>query len=370
MSSLTAKDIDQRMNILFTCAGRRNYLAGYFRDAADAPINIIGADMDPLAPALQECDVAYIVPSVFAPDYIDRIIDICAAERIDVIISLNDHELPMMASERDRIEKTGAKVLVSSSEVIDLCFDKMRSAEWVTSLGLNSPRTETSVEIVKAALAKGELDFPLIVKPRWGSASIAVLPVHSLEELDAAMILVRSQLTRAGLMPKAATGQSDDDPELSPVIIQQMIQGREYGMDVLNDLEGKTQSIYVKEKMGMRSGETDRACLRDSPELTQIGRQLGAALGHIGNMDCDILVENDVAYVLELNPRFGGGYPFTQSAGGDFPGAIMSWLEGKPADIESFGRKYDTVYSKADKIIECKPRGMDVAEAFRKRAEG
>ena len=80
---------------------------------------------------------------------------------------------------------------------------------------------------------------------------------------------------------------SKQDQEKS-VLIQQMIPGTEYGLDILNDFTGRTVQVYVKEKLAMRAGETDKSVLRDRPELEEIGWQVGQSLGHIGNVDCDI----------------------------------------------------------------------------------
>jgi len=334
------------INVLFTCAGRRNYLAGYFRAAREG-VRIVGADMVPHAPALQECDVGWLVPSVFAPDYVEAIARVCEAESIDVLISLNDHELPVLSRGRERIERTGARLLISAPEVIDLCFDKLRTAEWLAGLGIGTPRTFTDLAEVHAALDADTLSLPLVVKPRWGSASTATFSVHSRAELDHAYALVTADVLRGS----AAAHSGAEVAEDQRVIVQQRLGGTEYGVDVLNDLHGAPCSVYVKEKIAMRSGETDRACLRDEPRLLACAQRIGAALGHIGNLDGDFFLDGDAVAVLELNPRFGGGYPFSHTAGADYPAAILAWLDGEPFDTAGFARRYDAVFAKADGLV-------------------
>ena len=334
------------MNILFTCAGRRNYLAGYFRAAREG-VRVVGADMVAHAPALQECDAAWLVPSVFDPGYVEAIARVCETESIDLVVSLNDHELPVLARARARIERTGARVLVSAPEVIDLCFDKLRSAEWLAERGIGTPHTLTDLAAVHAALETGELSLPLVVKPRWGSASAATFSVYTREELDHAFALVTAEVRRGVDAPHSG---GEAAPE-ARVIVQQRLAGTEFGVDVLNDLEGRPRSVYVKEKIAMRSGETDRACLREEPRLSALGERIGAALGHIGNLDCDMFVDGEDVAVLELNPRFGGGYPFSQSAGANFPAAILAWLDGGDVDTATFGRREGEVFAKADGLI-------------------
>ena len=104
--------------------------------------------------------------------------------------------------------------------------------------------------------------------------------------------------------------------------------GDEFGLDVMNDLDGRNVGVSVKKKLAMRAGETDKAVTMDLPEVREMGRRIGEALGHIGNLDVDIMQRADGAYcVLELNPRFGGGFPFSYEVGVNLPKAIIQWLK-------------------------------------------
>ena len=86
------------MNVLLTCAGRRHYLARYFRDALSGQGLLIGADMDPTAPALAACDRSYQVPAVTSPDYINRIVEIIKGDDVQMVFSLSDLEVGLLAN--------------------------------------------------------------------------------------------------------------------------------------------------------------------------------------------------------------------------------------------------------------------------------
>ncbi len=336
------------MNILFTCAGRRHYLLQFFKEALAGGGKIIGADMQLSAPAFAMADVTYIVPAVYAENYTEKILEICKAEKVDAVISLNDLELPVLAAAREKFESIGVKIIVSSDAVIDICFDKWKTFKFGESIGLNQPKTYLTLDDAKAALASGEIDFPLVVKPRWGSASIGIdFPMDS-EELELSYRLQKTKVMRSILSEASKTDAG------RAILIQEKIGGTEFGIDILNDFNGETQQVYVKEKLAMRAGETDKAVLRNIPELEAIGKKLGDALGHIGNLDCDFFASNGKYYLLELNPRFGGGYPFTHMAGGHFPEAILAWLRGETFDFSKFSRNYDQVFAKADTLIPVK----------------
>ena len=286
------------------------------------------------------------MPSVHDPSYAARVAGICARERIDVVLSLHDVELPILAAGRERIEAGGALLLLSRDEVVELCFDKLATREWALANGFDAPWTTTDVGLAERAVAAGELAFPLVVKPRWGLASIAVHTVESVEELAAAVTLVRHQLARSVLATASA-------PDMSrAVLIQERLPGTEFGIDVLNDLDGTVRSVYVKEKLSMRSGETEKACLRDRPDVAAVGRALGTRLAHVGNLDCDVFVDGDRVVPLELNPRFGGGYPFSHAAGADFPAAILAWRAGRDVDCDAFPRRHDVPFAKTVGLVE------------------
>ena len=101
----------------------------------------------------------------------------------------------------------------------------------------------------------------------------------------------------------------------------------------------------------MRSGETDGAMTVDFPELCQLGQSVAERLHHIANLDMDVFVNETGLYVLELNARFGGGYPFSQIAGANIPAAIVAWLQGLPCDPSWLKISYGVTAYKGITII-------------------
>ena len=333
------------MNILFTCAGRRTYLLKYFREQMGDKDKIIAADMQLTAPALSVADVKVMVPAVYDEHYVEALHQICEMHNVDVLISLNDLELPILAENKLSFENIGVNVLVSSSEVIDICFDKLKTADFITSIGLKPPKTYRNLESATQAILDGELKFPVVIKPRWGSASIGIEFVDNIDDLRIVYELIRRK-TSKGMLGEVS--QLDDDF----ILIQEKITGKEYGLDIINDLEGNNVAVAVKQKLSMRAGETDKATTVDNPELHRIGEVIGRKLAHIGNLDCDILEMGGEYYILELNPRFGGGFPFSYEAGVNLPKAIINWIEGKDFDIRELEPVYGLTFAKCDYLVD------------------
>lgn len=331
------------MNILFTCAGRRRYLLKYFKEVIGNSGNIIAADMQLSAPALTAADIKVQVPGVYADNYLDTVLDICKKYDVKVLISLNDLELPILSARKKDFEAIGVNVVVSDPEVIDICFDKYKTAQFIESLGLKTPKTYIDYNEAVDAIRTGVLKFPLILKPRWGSGSIGLEFVDDLEELEMVYKLDKKKVQKSIL----ATASTDE----KFLLIQEVIKGAEYGLDIVNDFNKKHRGVSVKQKLSMRAGETDKAITVDNARLREIGSVIGKSLKHIGNLDCDVLERDGEYYVLELNPRFGGGYPFSHEAGVNIPKAIVAWSQGEDVPDSVFVPEYGKMFSKCDILL-------------------
>lgn len=331
------------MNILFTCAGRRCYLLKYFKKVIGHSGNIIAADMQLSAPALTAADIKVQVPGVYADNYLDTVLDICKKYDVKVLISLNDLELPILSARKEDFKAIGVNVVVSDPEVIDICFDKYKTAQFIEGLGLKTPKTYIDYNEAVAAVKAGTLKFPLILKPRWGSGSIGLEFVDDLEELEMVYKLDKKKVQKSIL----ATASTDE----KFLLIQEVIKGAEYGLDIVNDFNRNHRGVSVKQKLSMRAGETDKAITVDNAKLREIGAVIGKNLKHIGNLDCDVLERDGEYYVLELNPRFGGGYPFSHEAGVNIPKAIVAWSQGKDVSDSEFVPEYGKMFSKCDILL-------------------
>lgn len=335
------------MNILFTCAGRRTYLLKYFKENMTADDIIVATDMQLTAPALTAADIKIQVPAVYDPTYIDVTLGICREYKIDALLCLNDLELPILAENKAKFKALGVTVIVSDPKVIDICFDKYKTAQWTESIGLNAPKTYVRLADAKSALAKGEIAFPLFMKPRWGSGSIGLESIADMEELDIYYHLLLKKIKKTIL----ATASIGDEY----IMIQEKLTGEEFGLDVMNDLQGNNVGVSVKKKLAMRAGETDKAITVDIPIVYEMGKKIGQNLHHIGNLDVDIMQRANGDYcVLELNPRFGGGYPFSYEAGVNMPKAILQWLKGEKVDSGILHPQIGRMFSKNDYLVEIK----------------
>jgi carbamoyl-phosphate synthase large subunit len=332
-------------NVLLTCVGRRNYLVRFFQHALDGHGQVFAADASGDAAGMQEAQRAFLLPPLSHPRYLSHLLTLCTRNEVRLLVSLNDLELELLARHRDEFEARGVTAVVSSPEVIRACFDKLETGRRLAGMGLKVPRTWTSLTAAEAALASGELSFPVVVKPRWGSGSIGTSFPGDLEELRLAFPLAHRQVRRSIL-----AGASAADLE-SAVLVQQLIAGQEFGMDVVNDLSGAFVTVLPRRKLSMRAGETDKAVTHEDERLVELGGRLSRGLRHVGGLDCDVIDSPEGLYVLDLNPRFGGGYPFSHAAGANLPAALLAWARGQQPRPEWLQQRPGVTSAKYDTVV-------------------
>jgi carbamoyl-phosphate synthase large subunit len=339
------------MNVLLTCAGRRTAIISAFQDALRGEGLVLACDTDADAPAMQQADRAFLVPPVEHEDYVGALLSICERQRAGLLIPALEPELPRLARHRSRFTDIGTRPMISTLEVINRCHDKLEAARLLHSWGLQAPRSFVELEAVREALAKGEISFPLILKPRWGVSSIGLQMVEDREELELAFRLSRKQIPRTVL---AGASAADLD---RCILVQERLPGDEYGLEVINDLEGRYACTYVKRKLRMRNGQTDRAMSVFDPRLEAVGRTIGERLGHMGMLDCDVFAAGDQVRVIDLNPRVGAAYPFSHAAGANFPAALIAWARGQTPDPRWLRVEPGVTVSKGEQFFAKHPSG-------------
>ena len=106
--------------------------------------------------------------------------------------------------------------------------------------------------------------------------------------------------------------------------------GQEYGADVYVDMKsGKCTSVFVKKKIKMRAGETDKSVSVKDPKLFALLQDFVEKCGFLGMIDIDIFLTDGVYYISEVNPRCGGGYPHAHACGVNMPRQVLVNLAGR-----------------------------------------
>jgi carbamoylphosphate synthase large subunit len=312
--------VNEKLNILLSSVGRRSYLVEYFQRALGQSGKVHVSNSDKHTPVFNITSNSVVTPKIYDESYIPFLLKYCMENHINAIVPLFDVDLPILSKNVKLFSDLEIRIIVSKRSVINICNDKWQTYKFLLKNNLSTPKTFVSLNEAKDNLDNGIINFPVIIKPRWGMGSISVFVACNKEELYVLYNKVKQDIKTSYLKYESSKNFED------AVLIQEKLGGDEYGLDVINNLDGVYMNTIVKRKLAMRAGETDSAIVVDNVILKNLGRQLSNHLGHISNLDVDVFLENGIAYVLEMNARFGGGYPFSHLAGVNLPLAIVEWL--------------------------------------------
>jgi len=315
------------MRVLLSSVGRRGYLTKYFKQAVGNAGEVWGADSSSYAPAFRYCDHVVLLPKVGEAGYADKLLALCKKSKIDMVVPLIDPELEILAAEYDRFRSNGVMAMVSPARTIDIAFDKYKTYLHAKQAGIDVPETVTTIEEALKFISVGKFSWPVMVKPRKGSASMFTTCCRNEGELMLAF-------------------QTCPGP-----VIQQFVPGEEYGYDIFCDGDFKPVSVFCKRKIAMRAGETDKAVSVNDKKLMDLGVKIAQAFPVFGPADVDVKTGKNGPMLLEINPRFGGGYPCSHLCGADFPAKLIAICKGQKL-IPDIGNYPAGVYMfKQDEII-------------------
>jgi carbamoyl-phosphate synthase large subunit len=292
-----AKSNAEKATVLISSVGRRSQLVEGFRQALSAlgvAGRVLGIDRNPeTAPAAYLVDKCFPVPACCAPGFIDEVLAIAVAEDVRLIVPTIDTELAVYAASRQRFAEQGISVAVSDMETIDLACDKIRTHRWLLENGFPTPRQAGVEEVL---LHPEAWTFPLILKPRSGSASLGISMVQSLQGLH-----------------EAAAGSAGK-------IVEEIAGGDEYTVNVFVQ-NGRCVCAVPHRRLETRAGEVSKGVTVRDERLIGLATRIAEALpGARGALNIQCFAEPDGAVkVIEINARFGGGFPLADRAGARFP---------------------------------------------------
>ena len=302
-------------NIIITNVGRRGYLVEYIKEIKSFTGKVFVSDCDATASGLYgNNDGRFILPRPVDNEelYVQELTKLCKEQQIGIVIPVIDPEIFILSNYRDQMLAEGINVIVSDKRVLDICYDKLQMNAFLSSNGFLVAQTFTDIDSFIKAYNEGRITFPVIVKPVYGSGSVETSIVDNLDKVKS--------LFHDGLM------------------IQEVLKGTEHGCDVFNTFVKEPVRCVVKKKLSMRSGETDKSITINNIELQQVGIELGKKLVHIGNLDFDVFETEKGPYIIDINPRFGGGYPATHAAGCNHLDLLIRMCNGEKIqpDFDSY----------------------------------
>jgi len=298
-------------SLLLTSIGKRVQLIKHLKKS----FKVIGVDAGELNPGKAFVDKFYKIPKASKSEYISSLLNICREERVKVLIPLYEGEFQILHNVREQFKEIDTLILLSNGEILEICKDKKKTYDYFLNSKINIPKVYSGDEIGDILVYGGIDKFPLIIKPRDGMGSNGIYKINNLNELKFFKDYVENG------------------------IIQEYIAGEEYTVDVLTDLYGEPVYVVPRKRLEVRSGEVVKSSTsRDENiinETLKVMKHLNELrdsnkLGLQGPLTIQFFKKsNGEIYLLEINPRFGGGAPLSFEAGADYGQRILEMVQGK-----------------------------------------
>jgi len=193
---------------------------------------------------------------------------------------------------------------VPSVEVARATYDKYEAHLLLERLQLTSPPTVLPDDELDA------LEYPVMVKPRRGSGARSIHPAADREQKDFFVRYVDE-----------------------PVMVQRLMQGPEFSIDLLCDLDGRCLNAIPRTMIESRGGESIKGTVIDDAELVELGRAVGEALPVRGPCTVQAFRDRDIGLgITDVNTRFGGAFPapmYAARPGRTYPELIVRMARGE-----------------------------------------
>ena len=283
-----------------------------FRRSLAGRGKVVATDNWSVAPALFLADRMYMVPRLNDPSYMETVLEICEKEDIKAVTSFIDPEIEILSAHREVFLSKGILPLCPSRETAHLCFDKYEMFRHLSSKGVRTVPTYRGLDDFREAFGRGEIAFPVFVKPVSGSGSVGARRVDDMDTLE--------DLFREAKFD---------------YIIQKLMTEGDCDADVYVDcISHEVVSVFSKRKIETRIGGASKTISFKDQALFDFVKEVCSVLELSGPCDMDFFMEDGKYCLSEINPRFGGAYLHAYGAGVDFMPFILDNIDGKACEPE------------------------------------
>jgi carbamoyl-phosphate synthase large subunit len=287
-----------RPAVLLTGVGKRYDIVAAFASLTTA----VAVDPNPLAPAQYAAQVRRAVPPIEDPAYVPTLESLCAELGVAAVVPLTDLDIEVLAHAR---AEGRLPAFVPDPEIARATYDKYETHLLLSGHGLPSPPTVLPGERPPA--------YPVMVKPRRGSGARSIHLAHDAAEADFFVRYVKE-----------------------PTMLQRAMDGPEFSIDCLSDLDGRCLNAIPRTMLESRGGESIKGTVIADRELVALGRDVVEALGVRGPCTVQAFRDAEIGLgITDVNTRFGGAFPapaYAAHPGRTYPELIVALASGETVE--------------------------------------
>lgn len=277
------------INILFLGGARRVSLAQRFIDSGKKlkrNVNIFSYELNEWVPIRA---VAQIIVGKKWNDaqILEDIAQSIRQHNIHIVLPFVDPAISLAAQLKDKLPTVF--IPISALFVCNLFFDKLSAQEWFLKNGVPVPEDQGG--------------FPVIAKHRTGSAS---KDIHILKTAREKEIFFEGH-------------------DQNSYIVQRFIEGEEYTVDVYISVENRVLACVPRKRLEVIAGEVTKTVTIEEAQISALADMIFRKNIFNGPITLQFIKENKTqnSYIMEINPRFGGGVIASIEAGANIPLMIL-----------------------------------------------
>lgn len=285
-------------NILITSAGRRVGLVRAFQTELKKKFpdsKVYTAEANPQwSSACRISDEFFTIPRVDNENYINCILELCIEKEIKIIVPTIDTELLVLSEVKELFLLNKIQVIISDFDLISKCRDKRQTNILFKDLEINIPST----------IDKQNPTFPLFIKPYDGSLSKDIYLINCKEELTDSLLNNPKLMFMEYINPKDF---------------------HEYTIDAYYDKNSDLKCLVPRRRIEVRGGEISKGKTEKRNFYNILKSKLSYIKGAKGCLTIQFFIgkENEEIIGIEINPRFGGGFPLSYASGANYPEYII-----------------------------------------------
>jgi carbamoyl-phosphate synthase large subunit len=261
---------------------------------------------------------------------------LCEQHNVGAVIPLTDLDIEVLAHAR---VAGRLPALVPDPEIARATFDKYEAHLLLGRHGLPSPPTVLPGEPVPS--------FPVMVKPRQGSGARSI---HRADDGRAAEFFV--------------------DYVKEATMVQRLMDGPEFSIDCLSDLDGRCLNAIPRTMIESRGGESIKGTVIADAELIELGRRVVESLGVRGPCTVQAFRDREIGLgITDVNTRFGGAFPgpmYAARPGHTYPELIVRMARGEHVDphVGDFqaGVTFTRYFWQLELDDQLRPTGRDIVD--------